>query len=59
MVIRRGVQSLKLSTKVTAFKKISLLIGGAKHSNWGGQAPWNLPLGVGPVQLSHDSYFLD
>ena len=32
-----GVQSLKLSTKATAFKKVILLIGGAKHSNWGGR----------------------
>ena len=34
-----GRQSLKLSTKVAVFKKVSLLIEGAKHVNWGGQAP--------------------
>ena len=27
----RGDQSLKLSTKAAAFKRVSLLIGGAKH----------------------------
>ena len=35
--IRRG-QSLKLSTKTAVFKRVSLLIGGAKHVDWRGQA---------------------
>ena len=42
--IRRG-QSLKLSTKTAVFKRVSLLIGGATHVDWRGQAP----LGPGPV----------
>ena len=52
------MQSLKLSTKATVFKKESLLIGGPSIPI-GGQAPWNLPLGAGPVQLSLDLCFLD
>ena len=43
MVIRRGVLSLKLSIKATVFKKVSLLIGGAKHSNWGGAGTLDSP----------------
>ena len=29
---------MKLSTTATVFKRVSLLIEGAKHVNWGGQA---------------------
>ena len=34
----RGGQNLKLSTKAAVFKRVSLLIGGPKRVNWGGQA---------------------
>ena len=46
--IRRG-QSLKLCTKTAVFKRANLLIGGATHVNWRGQALL-APLGPGPVQ---------
>ena len=42
--VHQGGQSLKLSTKAAVFKRVSLLIGEAKHVDWGNQAP----LGVGP-----------
>ena len=38
-----GGQSLKLSTKVTVFKRVSLLIVGGKHVDWGGQVPSGPP----------------
>ena len=37
-LIREG-QSLKLSTKAAVFKRVSLLVGGAKHVNWGAASP--------------------
>ena len=42
-------KTLKLSTKAAVFKRVSLLIGEAKHVDWGmgGQAP----LGAGPVKV--------
>ena len=43
-----GGQSLKLSTKVTVFKRVSLLIVGGKHVDWGAKSPL-APLGAGPV----------
>ena len=49
----RGGQSLKLSTKATIFKRVSLLIGGPKHVDWGGPAPWP-PLGAGPLIKSFE-----
>ena len=36
---------MKLSTKVAVFKRESLLIGGAKHVDWGVRPP----LGAGPA----------
>ena len=38
MLIREG-QRLKLSTKVAVFKIENLLIGGAKHVDWGTRPP--------------------
>ena len=35
----QGGQSLKLSTEAAVFKRVSLLIGGGKHVDWGSQAP--------------------
>ena len=37
-------QSLKLSTKAAAFKRVSLLIEGAKHVDWGARPAF----GAGP-----------
>ena len=34
-----GGQSLKLSTTATVFKRVSLLIEGAKDDDWGGAGP--------------------
>ena len=48
-LIREG-QSLKLSTKAAVFKRVSLLIGGGKHVNWGGAASPRPP--VGPALYS-------
>ena len=36
----RGGQSMKLSTKAAVLKRVSLLIGGGKHADWGGLSPW-------------------
>ena len=46
--VYQGGQSLKLSTKTTVFKRVILLINGAKHVDWRGQAPWS-PIGAGPA----------
>ena len=51
-VYQRG-QCLKLSTKAIAFKKLSLLIRGAKHV----QAPLT-PLGTGPGFICAPSVFI-
>ena len=37
-------QGLTLSTKAAVFKRVSLLIRGAKHIDWEGQTPPWLPL---------------
>ena len=34
-----GGQCLKLSTETAVLKRVSLLIGGGKHVDWGSQAP--------------------
>ena len=43
-----GGKSFKLSTKAAVFKRVSLLIGGAEHVDWGGRSLWS-PLGAGLV----------
>ena len=40
--VYQGGQSLKLSTKATVFKKVSLLIGGPSMSIGGPGPPWSL-----------------
>ena len=47
----RGGQSLKLSTAATVFKRVSLLIEGPKHVDWG----WQAPLGAGLVLTTNIS----
>ena len=51
-----GGQSLKLSSKAAAFKRVSLLIG-AKHVNWGGGGGGAGPLGSGRVPDFNSSMF--
>ena len=50
-VCQGGGQSLKISTKAAAFKKASLLIGGAKYVDWGARPT----LGAGPEITSAGS----
>ena len=45
--VYQGGQSIKLSTKAAVCKRVSLLIGEAKHVDWGGR-PLQIPLGAGP-----------
>ena len=40
----RGGQGLKLSTKAAVFKRVSLLIGEAKHVDWRARLPCPPPL---------------
>ena len=51
----RGSQSLKLSTKADVYKKVSLLIGGGKHVDWGARLPlalsWRRPCLVGSIPM--------
>ena len=45
---------MKLSTKVAVFKRVSLSIVGAKHVDWGRQAP-PAPFGAGPAGVIENS----
>ena len=49
--VYQGCQSLNLSTKATVFKRISLLIGGAKHVDRPGPPP------LAPALLDGMSYY--
>ena len=44
-------QSLKLSTKAAVFKRVSMLIGGAKHVDWGARPPLAPALLCSHIQL--------
>ena len=48
-----GRQSLKLSIQAAVFKRLSLLIGGAKHVDWKTKHSWS-PLGAGPARTASD-----
>ena len=46
---------MKLSTETAVFKRVSLLIGRAKHVDWGGYPP----LGAGPETASRQLNLYD